>query len=173
LSGIEVSGVKSVAYILAIFGYISAETAVMGVKFEMRKTYSVYEAATGLFTGQLLHCDDEELLSVRLPTGTLAREGKFDRRCQRVDLATGAVVPYRPPAPSGDEGWNKAEVRWQLDLARSGEDRAAKIHAHIHMLELSQGRAVREATLGDETAIMRLKEIDTEIRNLRKELARV
>ncbi len=145
----------------------------MGVNLVMRKIYSVYEAATGIFTGQLLHCDDEELLSVRLPSGTLAREGKFDRRCQRVELETGAVLAYRAPAPSGDQGWNNAEVRWQLDLVRSGEDRAAMIRAHIHVLELSQGRAIREATLGDETAIMRLKEIDTEIRNLRKELAQV
>jgi hypothetical protein len=57
----------------------------------MIKTYSLYEAATGLFTGKRLHCDDEGRLSARLPAGTLAMEGAFDHRGQRVDLATGAV----------------------------------------------------------------------------------
>jgi hypothetical protein len=138
----------------------------------MNKTYSLYEAATGLFTGKRLHCDDEGLLSVRLPAGTLALEGTFDHRCQRLDLVTGAVVGYRPNAPSGDHEWNTAERRWQVKAARGAEDRTALIYARIQTLEATQGRAVREATLGDAAAMKRLKDIDAEIKDLRKELAR-
>jgi hypothetical protein len=138
----------------------------------MIKTYSLYEAATGLFTGKRLHCDDEGLLSVRLPAGTLAMVGAFDHRSQRMDLTTGAVVGYRPPAPSGDHEWNSVDKRWQVKPARGAEDRTAVIYARIQTLEATQGRAVREATLGDATAMKRLKEIDAEINDLRKELAR-
>jgi hypothetical protein len=138
----------------------------------MIKTYSLYEAATGLFTGKRLHCDDEGLLSARLPAGTLAMEGAFDHRGQRVDLASGAVVDYRPPAPSGDHEWNSTDKRWQVRPARGAEGRTAVIYARIQTLEATQGRAVREATLGDATAMQRLKDIDAEINALRKELAR-
>jgi hypothetical protein len=138
----------------------------------MSNTYSLYEAATGLFTGKRLHCDDEGLLSARLPAGTLAMEGAFDQRCQRVDLATGAVIGYRPPAPSGNHEWNDTEKRWQVKAAHCAENRTAVIYARIQTLEATQGRAVREATLGDATAVERLKDIDGEIKDLRKELSR-
>jgi len=138
----------------------------------MTNTYSLYEAATGLFTGKRLYCDDDGLLSVRLPAGTLAIEGEFDHRSQRVDLVTGKVVNYRPPAPSGDHEWNVTERRWQVKAASGTEGRTAVIYARINSLEATQGRAVREATLGDPAAIKRLKEIDAEIKDLRKELGR-
>jgi hypothetical protein len=139
----------------------------------MIKTYSLYEAASGLFTGKRLHCDDEGLLAVRLPAGTLALEGSYDHRTQRMDLSTGAVVSYRPPAPSPDHEWDAATKRWQVrPAASSPEGRTGVIYARIQALEASQGRAVREATLGDAKAIKRLKEIDAEINKLRDELAR-
>jgi len=138
----------------------------------MIKTFSLYEAATGLFTGKRLHCDDDGLLAVRLPAGTLAMEGAFDHRRQRMDLATGAVVAYRPPAPSADHEWDDIGKRWQVKAARATEGRSAVIYARIQALEATQGRAVREATLGDAAAMKRLKEIDAEINDLRKELAR-
>jgi hypothetical protein len=139
----------------------------------MIKTYSLYEAATGLFTGKRLHCDDEGLLAVRLPAGTLAMEGAFDHRSQRMDLATGAIVAYRPPAPSSDHEWDNVGKRWQVKPAVRGETRSTVIYARIQALEATQGRAVREATLGDASAMKRLKEIDAEITDLRKELARI
>jgi hypothetical protein len=138
----------------------------------MIKTYSLYEAASGLFTGKRLHCDDEGLLAVRLPAGTLALEGSYDHRTQRMDLTTGTVVAYRPPAPSPDHEWDPAAKRWQVRPATSIEGRTGVIYARIQALEASQGRAVREATLGDAQAMKRLKEIDAEIHKLREELAR-
>ncbi|MGC2461630.1 MAG: hypothetical protein WA446_11770 [Steroidobacteraceae bacterium] len=80
----------------------------------MTKTYSLYEAATGLFTGKRLHCDDEGLLAVRLPAGTLAMEGAFNHRSQRVDLATGAVLAYRPPGTVG-----RSRVGWRSQALAS------------------------------------------------------
>jgi hypothetical protein len=138
----------------------------------MTKTYSLYEAATGLFIGKRLHCDDEGLLSARLPAGTLALEGTFDHRCQRLDLATGVVVGYRSPVPSGNHEWNNAHKLWHVTDARGADERAAAIYARIQALEARQCRAVREATLGDATAMKRLKDIDAEIKDLREELAR-
>ena len=145
-----------------------------GAAAAMTKTYSLYEAATGLFTGKRLHCDDEGLLAVRLPAGTLAMEGAFDHRAQRLDLASGKVVAYRPPAPSPDHEWDAVGKRWQYKAANPGpEGRTGAIYARIQALEATQGRAVREATLGDPQAMRRLKEIDAEISELRRELARV
>ncbi|HEY3730146.1 MAG TPA: hypothetical protein VGL28_02665 [Steroidobacteraceae bacterium] len=138
----------------------------------MIKTYSLYEAASGLFTGKRLHCDDEGLLAVRLPAGTLALEGSYDHRTQRMDLTTGAVIAYRPPAPSPEHEWDPAGKRWQVRAAPGTDGRTGVIYARIQALEASQGRAVREATLGDEQAMKRLKEIDAEIHKLREELAR-
>ena len=137
----------------------------------MVKTFSLYEAATGLFTGKRLQCDEDALLQMRLPPGTLAREGGFDHMSQRVDLTTGCVVDYHPLAPSGDHEWNAASKRWQIKPGvRENEGRRAVVFARIHALETSQGRAVREATLGDPAALKRLKEIDAEIASLRAEL---
>jgi hypothetical protein len=137
----------------------------------MIKTYSLYEAATGLFTGKRLQCDEDALLKARLPPGTLTQEGAFDHMSQRIDLTTGSVVAYHPLAPSSDHEWNAASKRWQVKTdVRQSEGRRAVVFARIHALETSQGRAVREATLGDATAMKRLKEIDAEIAALRAEL---
>jgi len=137
----------------------------------MIKTYSLYEAATGMFTGKRLQCDEEALLEMRLPPGTLTIEGNFDHMSQRVELSTGSIVAYHPLAPSADHEWNAAAKRWQIKNGlRETEGRRAVVFARIHALETSQGRAIREATLGDASAMKRLKEIDAEITALRAEL---
>ena len=137
----------------------------------MVKTFSLYEASTGLFTGKRLQCDEDALLEVRLPPGTLTVEGAYDHMSQRVDLTTGSVVAYYPLAPTADHEWNAASKRWQVkDLRNNAEGRRAEIFARIHALETSQGRAIREATLGDAAALKRLREIDAEITALRAEL---
>ncbi len=137
----------------------------------MVKTFCLYEASTGLFTGKRLQCDEDALLEVRLPPGTLTIEGSYDQMSQRVDLTTGCVVAYYPLAPTADHEWNAASKRWQVKQLRAQTDgKRAEIFARIHALETSQGRAIREATLGDATALKRLQEIDAEIRALRAEL---
>jgi len=137
----------------------------------MIKTYSLFEASTGMFTGKRLQCDEDALLSMRLPPGTLTIEGSYDHMSQRVDLSTGDVVAYHPLAPSADHEWNAAAKRWQVKQGvRETEGRRSVVFARIHALETSQGRAIREATLGDPEALKRLKEIDAEISALRAEL---
>jgi hypothetical protein len=137
----------------------------------MIKTYSLYEASTGLFTGKRLQCDDDGLLAAKLPPGTLAMQGAYDPLSQRVETSTGHVIAYRPLAPSGDHEWNAAAKLWQLKPAiRESDTRRAAVFARIHALETSQGRAMREATLGDVAALQRLKEIDAEIKSLRQQL---
>jgi hypothetical protein len=137
----------------------------------MIKTFSLYEAASGLFTGKRLQCDEDALLEMRLPPGTLAIEGAFDHMSQRVDLNTGGVIAYHPLAPSPDHEWNAASKRWQIrQRVHQSEGRRAVVFARIHALETNQGRAIREATLGDPAAMKRLKEIDAEIAALRAEL---
>lgn len=118
----------------------------------MAKTYSLYETATGEFTGKRLHCDEDELLTMRLPMGTLAIEGAFDPSTQRIHIETGTVVSY---APSGSS---------------AKEERRAMVFARIQALEATQGRAVREAALGDTAALQRLRDIDAAIGELRAEL---
>ena len=118
----------------------------------MAKTYSLYETATGMFTGQQLHCEEDELLTMRLPVGTMAIEGSFDPSRQRMESLTGTVVQYISPQD------------------RKGLDRYAEVLARIQALEASQGRALREATLGDAAAMKRLQEIDAAIKALREEL---
>jgi hypothetical protein len=116
------------------------------------KIYSLYEAATGLFTGKRLHCDEDELIAMKLPSGTLAIEGVFDPSRQRVHIETGTVVSYAPASPSAEE------------------ERRALVFARIQALEATQGRAVREAALGDTMALKRLQDIDMAISELRAEL---
>src|SRR5271155_3008640 len=102
----------------------------------MTKTFSLYIAATGLFTGKRLQCDDDALVEMRLPPGTLAMEGAYDHMSQRVELSTGNVVAYHPLAPSADHEWNAASKRWQIKQGvREVEGRRAVVFARIHALE--------------------------------------
>lgn len=137
----------------------------------MIKTYSLYDRVTGLFTGKQMRCDDSAMRATQLPEGILAFEGAFDHLSQRVDVATGQVVLYQPPAPSEQHEWNAHTHRWQLGHASGDvQQRQSQVMARIHSLEINQGRALREATLGDAAAFKRLKEIDDAIQVLRREL---
>src|SRR6202789_2034044 len=108
----------------------------------MIKTFSLYEAATGLFTGKRLQCDEDGLVEVRLPPGTLAMEGAHDHMSQRVELSSGKVIAYHPLAPSADHEWNAAAKRWQVKKGvREGEGRRAVVFPRIHALETSPGPA--------------------------------
>lgn len=137
----------------------------------MIKTYSFYDSSTGLFTGKHLQCDDAAMIATTLPNGMMALEGAYDHLSHRVDLATGQIVRYQPPAPSEGHEWNPATNSWQLNAGvHDGQARRNAVMSRIHALEVSQGRALREATLGDASAVQRLKEIDDAIKALRREL---
>ena len=65
----------------------------------MSRTWSLYDAATGSFTGRTIIGTPAALAS-NLRAGMLAIEGKYDAQRQRIDTATGAVVPREPDAPT-------------------------------------------------------------------------
>ena len=114
------------------------------------KTYSFYDAAAGTFIGRT-YAGPETDLRTNTPEGCVAMEGEFDRLCQRVDIDSGKVVDWQPPAPSGDPlrtwAWAAAARRWvaQPTLAARKAERIVAVQAAIEKLEAAQARPVREA----------------------------
>ena len=111
------------------------------------------------------------------PAGATAIAGQYDRLSQRVDVATGEVIDYQPPAPSADHEWresvNDGRPRWVKTAEVVQRERADRIaRARIAELEAAQPRAIREHALGDESATARLQAIDQEIAALRGDLIR-
>lgn len=145
----------------------------------MNTIYSVYTIATGLFSGVVHDCDAADLVHM-LPEGCGVIEGRHDHLCRRVDLQTGAVVPWQPPAPADDEwltwAWNPAAERWQstATLASLKRDRIAPVLSAILAAEEVQARPLRElqvaGLLGQAApaaAVARLQQIDADIQTLR------
>lgn len=126
-------------------------------------TYSLYDPATGIFTGQSLTLPPSMLLA-NVPAGLAAVEGVFNEHAQRVDLATGAVVAWQAPQPAGDE-WR--EWRWDADARRwrSVPTARAEQMQQVAALEASQARALRALALNpaDEAARARLVDIEAAI----------
>lgn len=141
------------------------------------KAYSFYDPATGLFTGGRYSTDivsGDRLaaaLAANTPKGTRSVEGDHDMLSSCIDVVTGKVVDYQPPAPSGDHVWNPATKRWVLSTSAQQKvtARTAAL-ARIAQLEAAQPRALRELALGYENAKARVEAIDAEITSLRKEL---
>lgn len=87
-----------------------------------------YRLDTGQFTGGVYIGSD---LDANTPPGCGATVGVADWQAQRVDLATGAVVDWQPPAPADDAiqtwAWDEASRRWLASptpLAVAGHVRA-------------------------------------------------
>lgn len=142
----------------------------LGVEIVMSRTYSLYDTATGLFTGKQVQSSDSGL-QIAPPAGIAALEGSYDPLSQRVDRASGQIVDYQPPAPSEEHEWDAGKKRWRVSSAvRESAGRRTQVLGQIQTLEANQHRALREATLGDPVALKRLMEIDAAIDELRKEL---
>lgn len=77
------------------------------------KTYSFADAATGVFSGRSFSGPADWVEDNTL-AGTVAVEGLHDPRRVRLDVATGEVVQYMPPAPTADEWrtWSWIETEW-------------------------------------------------------------
>jgi hypothetical protein len=132
------------------------------------KGYSFYHRETGAIHNKKFSTDAVSLLALNTPPGHIAIDGHHDHLSKRVDVATGEIIEYQPPAPSADHEWNAETKRWQptaaaADLASKRTSAAARIRS----LEASQNRAVREHLLGAPAAAARLKAIDAEITSLR------
>jgi hypothetical protein len=145
------------------------------------KTFSFYDAATGLFVGRTFSCDIAEVkefeaaLAAHTAPGHAAVEGLHDHESRRVDLTqeSPTVVDYQPPSPSPDHEWHDATKRWVLNETASARiaTRSAAL-ARIAQLESAQNRPIRELTRDPSNgeARKRLDAIDAEISKLREVL---
>lgn len=98
----------------------------------MMATWSFADERTGVLTGAVFSGDDG-LLSLNTPPGCVAIPGQHDHTRVRVDLATGELVPYHPPAPAADEwqtwSWDAEAWRWvsvPTDAALARDARAER-----------------------------------------------
>lgn len=130
------------------------------------KTWSFFDPHTGLFAG-LHYTGSDGTVEANTPRGHASAEGLHDHLSRKVDLATGAVVDYQPPAPSSDHEWNDTTKRWQLTAAAQAKaDAAAAARARHAALIVSQHDDIRRAVLGDAAALERLRAIETEVSGL-------
>lgn len=136
-------------------------------------TYSLYAIDTGVFTGQRLG-GSAAFVASNTPEGLRAHPGEIDHLRQRLDVASGEIVPYVPPAPADTlwvlHAWNADERRWVASptLASIKRDRCAPLLAAIEACERRQARPLRELlTVQASGSVARLRAIDDEIAALR------
>jgi hypothetical protein len=138
--------------------------------------WSFYRLSDGLFIGRRFVStaagkrELREHLSANTPEGCAAMEGQFDPLSQRVDLETGQVVDYVPPAPDGDHEWDAQTKRWHKRAdVRARELQRARALEQIAELEGRASRPMRELWINpaNEAARRRLAEIEAQIAGLR------
>lgn len=138
--------------------------------------WSLYDKKTGLFTGQKFGSTDPTQLNVNIPEGLQAVEGDHDHLSCRVDLETGDLVEYQPPAPSDHHEWCSKSKRWKLNEKHQAahERRTEALARILHLEARVQPRTQRELLLAiadkigvDATA---LKKLDSAIEEVRGEL---
>jgi hypothetical protein len=135
------------------------------------RTVSFCHADTGLFNGRTLTVTNDDAIALNTPPDHIAVEGRHDHLSKRVDIATGQVIDYEPPAPSEDHEWNTETKRWQLSAAVEAKAQArAAAAARIAELEASQHSVVRDLLLGGLAARPRLQAIADEIAKLNADL---
>jgi hypothetical protein len=123
------------------------------------RTVSFYHRDTGLLNGSHVIASDDNAVALNTPPDHIAIDGHHDQWTKCVDLATGEVVDYTPPAPSSE-----------ALAAQAKTDRRAAALAAIARLEAAQPRAVREAILDPLGSSGRLRSINDQIAALRGDL---
>jgi hypothetical protein len=136
------------------------------------KTFSFFDPATGELSAETVTCSDRQADANTRP-GLTRIEGGLDHLSQRVDIETGDVIDYQPPAPSDLHEWDASIKRWRLPdavVAAQAEQRA--LLAMIQRIEARQPRALRELMLtpSDRDARQRIADLDSEIAALRAKL---
>jgi hypothetical protein len=119
-----------------------------------------YDSTTGLFNGVSMHTNltapkaIKAFIAENTPPGHGAFVGYVDPLSQKMDLASGQLVDYRPPQPSPKHEWNAISKRWQRAV---GLKRSAAL-ARIAELEKGQHRTVRETLIRACHAVDAIKE---------------
>jgi hypothetical protein len=119
-----------------------------------------YDATTGLFTGVSMHTNltapkaVKAFIAENTPPGHGAYVGYVDALSQKMDLATGQIVDYKPPQPSPRHEWNQITKRWQKQVALKRSTALARIAD----LEKGQHRTVRETLIRACHAVDAIKE---------------
>ena len=106
----------------------------------MNRQWCFYAAETGRLSAGTLSLPAGVNPNDNAPAGHLAIEGRFDWLSQRVDLATGQVVDFVPPAPAdtpdATHAWDDATRRWL-----AAPTLAATQHRASTVIDDSAGRA--------------------------------
>jgi hypothetical protein len=145
--------------------------------------YSIYDAATGAFTGQEVIANNDHTLRINTPEGCAAIEGQHDHLSKRVDLATGEVVNWQPPAPPDTDletfEWDATtrpkRPRWVSKPTAKAIKQAkqARVQERMDRLEAKQARPLRELLLdpNDAQARAKLAALENQLAELRIEFA--
>lgn len=108
-----------------------------------------YDAKSGLFTGVSIHTNlttakaVKAFIAANTPPGHGAFVGYVDALSQKMDIATGQLLDYRPPQPTPKHEWNPITRRWQRQVALKRSETLARIAE----LEKGQHRTVRETLI--------------------------
>lgn len=116
------------------------------------RTWHFYRLTDGVLTGRSVTLDDDdtELLKANTPAGCGAVVDVTDWQAQRVDIKTGELADWQPPAPADTElqawRWDDSARRWLAvpTLAALKAARVARVQAAIEAQEAAQARPVRE-----------------------------
>ena len=139
--------------------------------------HSFYDAATGLFTGSTFSTNlgdpaaHAEALKLNTREGLAQVEGIHDRLSRRVDLKTGGVVDYQPPASSADHEWNAQTKRWQLNGAAT--DKAVlreQARSELATIEAKMPSLLRSVALNRRGALAELAKADDRIAELSQQV---
>jgi hypothetical protein len=141
----------------------------------MSTAFRFYDATTGVLHDKAIATDAADPQSVakfaraNAPAGHIPIQGAFDPLSQRVDVATGKIIDYQPPAPSADHEWDLVAKRWTVKAAVMAREKAkATALARIDALDRASIRAGREMLLGVAGAHDRLARIEAQIAQLRE-----
>ena len=139
-------------------------------------TWSFYDRQSGQLHGRVFTGPDGSV-DANTPPGYVKIAGDLDALCQRVNLATGQVEEWQPPAPPDTEltthAWDIDAKRWigRPTLAALKLRDQAAVKAEIASIEATQPRALREAALASgstrDAALSRLNAIDSQVKELR------
>lgn len=132
-----------------------------------------YHKESGKLHGLTVLVSDDSAIANNTPPDHIPLDqppiGMHDPLSQRVDVETGKVIDFIPPAPSDQHEWNPNSKRWVLSAAAQARNSAARAAAaRLHELISQQHSFVRRLILDptDASARTALAAIDAEANSL-------